>query len=455
MRWGLLVRISDARDDDEEGVGRQEKDGRREVERRGGQVVKLYRENSVSAFKRRVITLPDGTRARRVVRPEFRTALGDLYDGNLIDALMVYDLDRFVRDPRDLEDAIDVAEEAGRPIASVTGSLDLSTDHGIMLARMMVAHANQSSRDTSRRVKRMHIGLAEEGKPSGGRRAYGYDKYRLEVVPDEAAVIRELARRRLAGEGWVSLVRDLNRRGIPAASGGRWSLSSIRSVLMNPHVAGIRTLRGEETADGTWEPILDRGTWEQLRALAAVRRPPSRRYLLSGIARCGLCGGGLGGRPIKGVPVYRCANPDCLRITRRMAPLDEYVTGAVIGMLADLDLSDAPARSPDTIGEIAALTRRRNAVVAAFADIGGDDPMELRRALAELDGQIDRLRKQTAGGQRTRLLAGHVGVSRADWDALPLDTRRAVVASLVTVTVGRSKRGRVPFDVSSVRIQPV
>jgi len=130
------------------------------------------------------------------------------------------------------------------------------------------------------------------------------------------------------------------------------------------------------------------------------------------------------------------------------------VTGVVIGMLADLDLSDTPTRRPDTMGEIAALTRRRNAVIAAFADIGGDDPMELRRALAELDGQIDRLRKQTAGGQRGRLLAGHVGISRDQWDTLPLDTRRAVVASLVTVTVGRSKRGRVPFDVSSVSITP-
>ena len=452
MRWGLLVRISDARDDDEEGVGRQEKDGRREVERRGGQVVKLYRENSVSAFKRRVITLPDGTRGLRVIRPQFRAALGDLYDGKLIDALMVYDLDRFVRDPRDLEDAIDVAEPTGRPIASVTGSLDLSTDHGIMLARMMVAHANQSSRDTSRRVKRMHVGLAEEGKPSGGRRAYGYDKYRLEVVPHEAEIIHELARRRLAGESWVSLVRDLNRRGIPAASGGRWSLSSVRSVLMNPHVAGIRTLRGEETATGIWEPILDRDTWEQLHALATIYRPPSRRFLLSGIARCGLCGSGLGGRA--DTSRYRCSNPDCMHINRKMEPLDEYVTGVAVGMLADLDLSDTPTRSPDTAGEVAALTRRRNAVVAAFADIGGDDPLELRRALAELDGQIDRLRKQTASGQRTRLLAKYVGISRDGWDALPLDTRRAVLAELVVVTVHRSKRGRVPFDVAAIDITP-
>ena len=39
------------------------------------------------------------------------------------------------------------------PTAAVTGSLDLSTDSGITMARIMVAIANKSSRDTARIVE--------------------------------------------------------------------------------------------------------------------------------------------------------------------------------------------------------------------------------------------------------------------------------------------------------------
>lgn len=452
VRWGLLVRISDDRAGEGAGVERQERDGRAEVARRGGTVAEVYPENDTSAFARKRITLPGGGTALRVVRPEFRRALADLETGR-IDGLMVYDLDRLTRDPRDLEDAIDAARLTGRPIAAVTGSVDLSTDHGITSARMLVAVASKSSMDTSRRVKRVHEALAEQGKPSGGRRPYGYTADRKGVVPDEAKVLRELAARRLAGEGWVSLIRDLNRRGIPAASGGPWNLSSIRSAVLKPHAAGIRTLHGRETAAGIWPAVLDRSTWEQLRALSVERRPPTRRYLLSGLARCALCGGGLGGRLVKAVPTYRCSNPACMKISRRAVPLDDYVSGVVVRLLADVDLS-APAADPSIADELAPLLSRRAAVVAAFADVNGDSPAELRRTLDRLDGEIARIRAKVATGQRERLLAGVHGVTSTQWEALPLDTRRAVVAAMVTIQVGRSARGRVPFDVSSVKIEP-
>lgn len=453
-RWGLGVRISDARDGDATGVTRQETDGRALVAARGGQVVKVYQENDTSAYKKTLITiLPDGRRERRVDRPEFREALADLWHSR-VDALAWYDLDRFVRDPRDLEDAIDVVEQTGRPIAAVTGSIDLSTDHGVTSARMLVAVANKSSRDTARRVKRMHVGLAEAGRPSGGRRPYGYTADRMGVVPAEAEILRELARRRLAGEGWPSMARDLNRRGIPAASGGPWGLSNIRTALLKPHVAGIRTLHGQETAPGVWPAILDRETWQQLVDMAAERPPPVRRYLLSGIAKCSICKHGLGGRTIHGQPSYRCANVDCQAIHRRMRPLDDYVTGVALGILADLEISpDAPA-DPGAAEQITALLRRRAATVAAFADLNAEDPPDLRRALDQLDAQLAALRAKLGSNQRNRILQTVQGISRDGWDALPLDVRRTALAMLVTVEVGRSKRGRVPFDAASVRVEP-
>jgi hypothetical protein len=120
--------------------------------REGIEVVSEYRE-VLSAFKKRKVTLPSGEVVHRVIRPAFQTMLADLKSG-AVDAIIAYDLDRACRDPRDLEDLIDACVHFGRKVHSVTGSLDLTTHHGITMARLLVAVANKSSMDMSRRVKR-------------------------------------------------------------------------------------------------------------------------------------------------------------------------------------------------------------------------------------------------------------------------------------------------------------
>ena len=70
--------------------------------------------------------------------------LTDLRSG-VIDGVVVYDLDRLARDNRDLEDAIETAQYSGKVWAGVTGSVDLSTDGGRAMARVLVAMQNKSS----------------------------------------------------------------------------------------------------------------------------------------------------------------------------------------------------------------------------------------------------------------------------------------------------------------------
>ena len=63
----------------------------------------------------------------RTYRPKLRHALDLLAKGEN-DGFIPLDLDRAFRDPRDLEDLIDIAEEYGVPVESVTGSLRLGND---------------------------------------------------------------------------------------------------------------------------------------------------------------------------------------------------------------------------------------------------------------------------------------------------------------------------------------
>ncbi|MEE1825671.1 recombinase family protein [Streptomyces sp. BE20] len=116
-----------------------ERDDREYVERRGGKYVWTYREPDTSAWKRRRVKLPDGTYIHRVIRPVLDNALENLRarrapNGERLDGLIVVDLDRLTRDPRRLEDCIDVVERYGIPIIDISGSLDLLTDkrpHGL------------------------------------------------------------------------------------------------------------------------------------------------------------------------------------------------------------------------------------------------------------------------------------------------------------------------------------
>ena len=131
LRWVLLARESTDR---ERQLDNQLTDLRAEVARIGGRIDREIPENAVSAFKRQRVELPDGTYGYRVVRPEWEKILTALRRGEC-NALMVPDIDRAMRDPRTLEDLIDVVEYYGVYVASLTGNIDLTTDSGISAAR--------------------------------------------------------------------------------------------------------------------------------------------------------------------------------------------------------------------------------------------------------------------------------------------------------------------------------
>jgi site-specific DNA recombinase len=323
MQLGALVRISDAREADTAGVDRQETDCRLLCDRLpapagydGIAITRVYVENDTSAFKRRRVSLPDGSTGMRTVRPQFRQALTDLATG-AIQGLVVYDLDRIARDPRDLEDLIDVVQVAKARVWAVTGSLDLSTDAGITMSRIMVAVANKSSLDASRRIRRKHEELAEQGKTGGGgHRRYGYADDRRTIVPEEAEIIRECARRVLKGESLRALAKNLTERGVPTALGNsKWHPRSIHSFLTSGHQAGLRVFRGEVVGEADWPAILDRDTWDRVR-LALEKRKPTEggstelQRWLTGVVLCGACGRALKGWSAPGGGRrYWCASP--------------------------------------------------------------------------------------------------------------------------------------------------
>jgi DNA invertase Pin-like site-specific DNA recombinase len=454
LRVAVYCRISLARYGDLVKTERQEEDCRTLCDRLGWDVAEVFVDPNRSAW------------LRNRKRPGWNAMLQGIEAGRF-DAIVVYHGDRLIRQPWDLELLLRIADEKGIRLASPTGTRNLDSADDRFVLRIEAAQACRESDNTSRRAKRAHEALAAKGVPrKGGKRPYGFEPDLTTIRESEAAVIRELAGRILAGESTGSLVRDLNARGIPNASGSPWYHEGIRKLMCGPRLAGLATFRGEITGPGQWPAILERDTWESVRRLLLGKMAlfpqatNARKHLLTNIALCGSCEASLAVRynsRSESLLAYGCINPACgQKVHRVMEPLDEYVIGRVLRRLSDPQLWERVEAAPDDNGagaELEMLETRKRQVVDEFADNDDMDPALLRGLLRRLDERIQAARGRIASQHSSHVLSGCQGMSRAAWDALPLDRRRAIVRETFTVTVMPSRKGP-GFDRESVRATP-
>ena len=218
------------------------------------------------------------------------------------------------------EDFIDLLDAVrGKVVTVQAATWDLSTASGRAVARTLAAWARYESEHKSDRVRRKLKQNAEQGKPHGGtprkegglgRRPFGYGADCVTIDAAEATVIREAAARIIGGETLRSVTAWLNTSAVPTVTGRTWITPTVRGILTNPRYAGLRaTGRGVHArivGKAIWDPILDRATFEQVRAILTdpARRTnrSARTYLLSGLVRCGRCDAVMGAKPRRDGP---------------------------------------------------------------------------------------------------------------------------------------------------------
>ncbi|MGW1670318.1 recombinase family protein [Streptomyces sp. NPDC002324] len=468
-RVAVYTRIS--RDDEGDGLGvaRQREDCERLADLRGWVVAKVYQDNDVSAFK------------RNVRRPEFELMLSDLAD-SLIDGVVAYDLDRLARQPKDLERLIDLYDEHKRRMfATVTNDVNLGTADGRTMARIMVAFANKSSHDASRRIQRKHLELARQGKSSGGPAPYGWLKGGIKVDPEAAEHIRAAQQQLLAGVRIGTIRTDWQKRGLghPREGTKRMAHHHLEHMLTNPRLCGYRTYRGEvllgednQPVIGEWETINTVEEWEAVRAVVAERKQKdpgrtfARKYLLSGIARCGLCHTKIRGQVNrKWKPgsraakfTYQCsvANGGCGKVGRVGEPVDEVVVSLVLAEQRERAAvsSVVPAEQWPKAVELAAveadLTELTQAAKAQKITVS-----TLLLLLPDLERRRDELKLERGRCNKERhqadALTADIG---EDFRSLPIERQQALILhSLSAVLIHPAGRGRCKFDPSL--IEPV
>ncbi|WP_432141330.1 recombinase family protein [Streptomyces sp. bgisy084] len=479
----------------------QEKDNRSFAESRGGRYVYTYEEPDTSAWKRKRVRLPNGEIGYRVVRPIFEGALEDLKrgvapNGERLDGLIVYDIDRLTRDNRHLEDAIEVVQNFGRPIIDITGSLDLLTDNGRTVARIVTATNNKQSADTARRVARKHRALQQAGIPTGGTRPFGWQEDKRTLDPREGKWRRQIILWVLAGKPISAMIHELKTDSVSTVSGAEWSREAIKAIVRSPRncgyrsrqvididpVTGMQNTRVEIVLDdegkpvkGLWEPLCSVEEWEAATELLGSNPAPgsghnTRKYLLRGTLRCDRDGCSTPLRVMKaeksrnkpeGYFYYVCPSSGSVPAgcggTKIAGPeTDKAVSMMVIAKHQEeaakrkgasqpvrWDKADQLSRVLEDIDDLKSARRARTITAETyFAELAGYEA-EKRGLVAERN----KFQRQEAAAKSTPVDLA------VEWDGLVLSEKRGYIADmLLAVLVSRAVgRGRPVRD----RLTPV
>lgn len=445
----IYARISKDDRGDHLGVDRQERLCRQLASQRGLDVVEVLVDNDISAY-----------RAKR--RPGFERLVEMLKAGEVA-AVLIYHVDRLYRRMADLERLVEIVEVTGAQVHTVAaGDVDMSSASGRMVARMIGAAAQHESERLSERSRVKNDELASRGRPPGGRPPYGYAwatqvgpggglTRNYVVVPEEADALRRMARRVLEGASLLAIARELDAAGVATREGRPWHSSTVRAVLLNPAPASLRVHRREVAGPGDWEPVLDRGTWEEVRAVLAdparKRTRPARRYLLAGLVR-NTNGDPLNGHPDHArQPTYATQSPAKPSLSIDAGKLEALVVEAV---LCTLDQSPLPLPGGMDSPSAGVEVTRLNAELDELAALRGRGTITLAEwmaARAPLQQRLEDARR-AAGvawrppGRAARLLV-QPGAVRQAWPELDLAAKREIlVAVLDRIVVSPAKRGR-------------
>jgi DNA invertase Pin-like site-specific DNA recombinase len=452
VRAAIYARISLDVEGEGLGVERQVKDGMRLAEQLGWTVAEKYIDNSVSAYSGKP-------------RPAYTRMLEDVEAGRC-NAVVAYDLDRLSRNPIEIEHIIDLAERGMVRLATVTGAYDLATPTGRLHARIKASVARHESEQTASRIRRMMLDRAEKGLPHAAA-GYGYERVDGKdiIVPEQAAVVREIADRLLAGESVNSVTKLLNDRSIPSPYGRQWSRVTTRHVVLRERNAGFRRHQGKIIGKGDWELIYDEDTYYRLHTLLGdpgrkVTTGSAYRYLLSGIAECGKCGSPV--RVILGPRVrnnkrekrkaYVCSK--CHGISRNVESVDRLIIKLVTRRLAvpNARAIFRPEPDPLLIAEANRLRNKLDFVAGQFArdEIDGDQltliTSTIRPKLQDIEAQLRPVPVDLSD------LATPDIAKR--WKDVPLERQRAVVDFLLHITLlPRGKDAPRRFDPESVKVE--
>lgn len=489
----VYLRISLDRYGDGLAIDRQRDDCMRVLQERGWTLYKEYVDQSVSAYK-------------KIDRPGYDQMVAD-YQAGKFSKIVCYDLDRLTRQPRQLEDWIEEAEERGLQLVTANGDADLGNDNGRLFARIKASVARGEVERKSARQRAAHDQRVKQGRiTTGGIRPFGY-KQNGEVFEEEAEVVRAIYDAVVAGWSLHDIARALNGearldgKGLPPVpktqphmitvqhernarrrergekekpvkDGYQWRYTTLHDILRNPRHVGYsykqmgtdrktrRTIIRDDDGQpiiGQWTPTVKKDVWEAVQDILSDNKrrtnsgSVSVKHMGSGIYRCGECGGTMHTHD----SAYRCHH---CRLNRSRKQVDEFVVAVITEALNRPDIIQqlTAARGVDVSDINEAIDKQRRRVARAERDYDDEviEARDLTRVRDKAEAKIAKLEAKRNRALASSSTAGILAEDRpgAVFAAASQIEKRNIINSLATVTLHRGTRGSKSFNASTVEI---
>ena len=275
------------------------------AEREGYQIFKIYSDDGISAYS--------------TERPALKELLKDAKERKF-DLVLVYKIDRFSRNLKDLLNLVDELSSYGVGFKSATEPFDSTTSAGKLMFQQLGSFAEFERNRLAERVFPGMIKGVQQGNWQGaGHVPYGY-KYNkaaklLEPDEKEAKVVKLIYTMCLAGKLIRYITEYLTRKGYRNRRGNIFSTKLIGDILKNPiHTGKLvwnkchydksqRTAKGYKyiknspdkviIAQGKHEALVTDEDFQKAQELLKVRRIEHKKkagnYPLSGILYCAKC----------------------------------------------------------------------------------------------------------------------------------------------------------------------
>jgi site-specific DNA recombinase len=471
----MYLRQSIDKTGEELAIDRQRKDCLALCKARGWKVIGEYPDNDRSASNGKP-------------RPQYQRMLADIRTGK-VDVVVAQHQDRLHRNVMELLLFTEVAIEHNLKLATASGDIDLTTDDGEFMATLGAALARKEVRRKGARQRKANEQMAEnDGRPWWPARPFGYDADRdpmtgrwwtvkkdpvtkkviavntIRKHPVEAKLVREAYRQFNAGSPLYAIAERWNAKGIKTPLDNKWRASQVRSVLLAARNAGLREYDGKIVGEGTWPAIVTEEVWRHaVRRLADPRRksgnaPPGRKYLLSGIVRCGRCGHPLTSLMTRlGRHNYVCQG-GCRKLSRNGPKIDELIIEAVVRRLSREDAVDL-LRPPTPEVDTEALREERRALKDRLVALGKDfataPPEFTKAAVNQIQDRLDEIDAALEDPGKVQIYEGVIGAKdvRKAWGKLDLGRQRTIVDALLTITVNPVGKGNgAVFDPDAIDV---
>ena len=276
--------------------------------------VRKYATSHGYVIPKEFVFMDEGISGKRTEkRPEFNRMIGTAKQKpKPFEAILLWKFSRFARNRQDsIVYKSMLRHDLGIDVISI--SEPLSDDKmSIIMEAMIEAMDEYYSINLAEEVKR---GMTEKARRGGLQNTppFGYTVSNnvLSPIPEEAALVRSIFDRFIAGEGLFPIAKWVNSLGVTTHRGGRFENRTIEYILRNPSYIGKlrwnpagRTRRDFSNeniilADAQHEPLITQEIWDSAqRRMAEVKaqwkyhgRPLSeKRDWISGLIRCADCG---------------------------------------------------------------------------------------------------------------------------------------------------------------------